>query len=117
MSVAARWLVAVCLSVCTLGAQSLLEVPHGPLAPGKQIEVKVDDPSRANKIVVVKIDNGDPIDPVVVAIEIVLDEHGQGSAIWSVPLWFEAYFMEEHSETVRRVIAPFGRSVATRTAP
>lgn len=89
-TLASRWLAPLIL--VGFAAAQQIQVPSGPLEVGKPIEFKVSDPSRANGSIVVTIDNGDPVNPDKVEVEVKLDASGNGSASWSVADWWSATF-------------------------
>lgn len=101
----ARAFAAMCLLVCTLGAQSEILVSEGPLVAGEDIKIGVEDPARANQTVTVTIDSGDPDDDPE-KIEIELDEHGSGKIVLECPYWPELVVSEPESSDVRRLVLP-----------
>lgn len=93
------------LFVAGLAAAQEIKVPDGPLQVGKTIEISVNDPSRANGSIVVTIDNGDPVNPEKVEVEVKLDASGSGSANWTVGDWEGANFNAPGAKEVSRMIA------------
>jgi hypothetical protein len=92
------------LFVAGLAAAQEIKVPYGPLQVGKTIEISVNDPSRANGSIVVTIDNGDPVNPEKVEVEVKLDASGSGSANWTVGDWLEASFNAPGCKEVTRSV-------------
>lgn len=94
------------LFVAGLAAAQEIKVPQGPLQAGKTIEIAVNDPSRANGSIIVTIDNGDPVNPEKVEVEVKLDASGSGSANWTVEDWWSATFEAPGCKEVGRSIGP-----------
>lgn len=99
-----------------LAAAQEIQVPSGPLQVGKAIEIKVSDPSRANGSIVVTIDNGDPISPDKIEVEVKLDASGNGSANWTVGDWLQASFNAPGCKEVSRSVEEAGGSEPPRTS-
>ncbi|MFN7587342.1 MAG: hypothetical protein ACK5UQ_02380, partial [Planctomycetota bacterium] len=92
--------------VAGLAAAQEIKVPDGPLQVGQNITITVSDPSRANGSIIVTIDNGDPVNPEKVEVEIKLDGSGNGSALWTVADWWSASFEAPGCKEVGRSIGP-----------
>ena len=92
------------LFVAGLVAAQQIKVPDGPLQVGKTIEITVNDPSRANGSIVVTIDNGDPVNPEKVEVEVKLDAAGTGAASWTVEEWDGANFNAPGAKEVSRMV-------------
>lgn len=107
VSLFAPWFVA------GLAAAQQITVPAGPLQVGKTVQITVSDPSRANGSIVVTIDNGDPVNPERVEVEVKLDASGNGAADWTVGDWLEASFNAPGCKEVTRSV----EEQAQRDAP
>lgn len=92
------------LVLSSLVAAQQIDVPSGALTAGKTIEVGFRDPSRANGTVTITVDNGDPLDPQSVDIEVKLDGSGRGSTSFTVPEWWSATFNGGGAKEVTRPV-------------
>ena len=75
-------------------------------------EVGFHDPSRANCTVTITVDNGDPLDPQSVDIEVKLDANGNGSTSFTVPEWWSVTFNGGGAKEVTRAVEEPQRSTS-----
>jgi hypothetical protein len=85
-------------------AQATLGVPE-VLTGGQDAPVTYSDPARAGEAVTVTVDNGSVVNPQSEELVVHLDEDGNGSVMWRVPLtWdcarFNAPGVEELSRSI-----------------
>ncbi|MGE3172033.1 MAG: hypothetical protein AB7O97_05355 [Planctomycetota bacterium] len=86
--------ILLALSTTSAAAQSVLDVPQGPLVPGSTVTITLSDPSRPNDTVVITIDGTTTKGPAQATLVIHTDASGKGSANWVVPGWLGAFFSE-----------------------
>lgn len=78
-------------AACAASAMAqTLTVPKAPVI-GQGITIGYSDPGRAGETITIEIDNGYPI-PIVIELQVTLDENGNGSIEWMVPAWMGGNF-------------------------
>jgi len=92
------------LVLSTLAAAQQIIVPAGILTAGQTIDVGYQDAGRANGSVTITVDNGDPLDPQRIDLEVKLDGNGKGSASFTVPNWWSATFNGGTAKEVTRFV-------------
>lgn len=95
-----------------LAAAQQIIVPSGSLKAGESIEVGFRDPGRANGTVTITVENGDPLDPQSIDIEVKLDSHGKGSTSFKVPDWWLVTFNGGGAKEVTSVVSEGVRTTA-----
>lgn len=90
-------------------AQKIL-VPSGVLTAGQTIEVGFEDAGHTNGTVTITVDNGDPLDPQSIDIEIKLDAGGKGRTSFTVPDWWSVTFNGGGAKEVTRAVQEPQRS-------
>lgn len=80
-----RGVLGVVLATAMVVAQASMSVTSGLLKVGEAVQITYSDPSRANSVVVVQVDDGRF--PVATIYEVVihLDSKGTGTVSWTVP--------------------------------
>jgi hypothetical protein len=95
------------LVVGVLSTQATAQVLGVPavLTGGQDAPVTYSDPARAGEAITVTVDNGSVVDPQSEELVVHLDENGNGSVMWRVPLtWAGARFNAPSVEEITRSI-------------
>lgn len=98
---------AALLMAVPAASQASMTVDPGPLTAGSSAEVTYSNPAKAGEEVEIEIDNGSRRNPEDVTIKIKLDENGNGSYKWVVPIegWYVANFNAPDVHEVARVVS------------
>jgi hypothetical protein len=74
-------------------AQVEFGVAPDPLTVGGEATITYKDPSKPGQVILVEIENGNPLNPQYDHVMIQLNGNGEGSEDWTVPEWGVAYFL------------------------
>jgi hypothetical protein len=88
-----RGVLGVVLATAMVIAQASMSVTGGSvLSSGQSVQITYSDPSRANGLVVIVIDDGEFPTPTYIEVPILLDARGKGTVSWVVPEWWFVHF-------------------------